>query len=72
MSNRARELANDRLCRDIDDAILRAVGEMMYHRDIADTAVAIRSRRFDIRNSVVAALKRNWRVSERQRGERSV
>jgi hypothetical protein len=67
--------ARERLERDIDDAIDIAIARILRVWRDKDTGYALASSvgttKSEIRLAVTQHLARNWRVSERARGERS-
>ena len=69
-------LARERLERDITDAVALAAAQIAY-RTSEPLAVKLKidtlmNARDTIAENVSAALRRNWRVSERARGQRTV
>ena len=71
----SRELANDRLRQDIWEALTAGAADASRSPDPAESGHRLQrllNARSEQINAVVRVLKRNWRVSERARGERSV
>jgi len=70
------QLASDRLENDLNTAIDVATARTIRAYNDKDTAYgyakALQNVKNEVRTAVVEALRRNWRVSERARGERSV
>ena len=67
------ELATERLELDIERAIYEAAARAAVGRADGQARLnAVVDSRWFIRNCVTAALRRNWTVVERARGERSI